>query len=63
MLLEHYGAAARDAAAQCAGAALADERSEDHHFWTAALDELHGMLDDAPEFIPALAGAGENGFP
>ena len=62
MLLAHYGASARQAAAQCAQAALEDERWEDHGFWKAALDELQGKLMEPAEHGAVLADAGDSGF-
>jgi hypothetical protein len=62
MLLEHYGAAARQAAAHCARAALADERRADHDFWNAALEELQAIAAEPPEPATVLAEAGD-GYP
>ena len=40
-IMELYGAAAGDAAADCAAAALADDRDADYRFWTAVLGRVH----------------------
>jgi hypothetical protein len=64
MLIEHYGAAAHQAAAHCARVALADERWEDHDFWNAALEELQGTAQDPPDFPAAVAEANDSsGYP
>lgn len=39
-MLELYGAAAANAASNCAAAAMADSRSEDYRFWTIALTRI-----------------------
>lgn len=39
-IMEMYGAAAGDAAADCAAAALADDRDADYRFWTAVLGRV-----------------------
>ena len=39
-LTKFYGPAASQAAADCASAAIADDRDEDYRFWTAVLSRL-----------------------
>lgn len=41
-MIEWYGDDAADAAANCAAAALADDRDADYRFWTAVLGRVHG---------------------
>lgn len=40
VLIEWYGVAAADAAANCATMALADRREADHRFWLAVADSI-----------------------
>ncbi len=51
---ETYGPAAGAAAAQCATAALDDDRESDHRFWVAVSAELSKSDDPAPPASPPL---------
>lgn len=54
-LLEFYGPEASQAAADCAVAALADDREQDYHFWSAVLSTL--KIAERRSFEAAKANA------
>jgi hypothetical protein len=61
-IMELYGAAAGDAAADCAAAALADDRDADYRFWTAVLGRVRAAELRAAAGQSQEPGSPQNGY-